>query len=162
MDHIGKPRGLVRFASEETIANGTPFRVTRRMLAYSAVLTILVTVFCSMLLLRSEVEMTLMRTPGVLYQEREDGRVSNLYNVKVINKTSNDITFDLKVLNQPNVEVEWIGGTPTAKAQSAFSGSLFILMPKEDIQSISTKLKLGVYEGEEEIETVKTTFLGPN
>lgn len=162
MDHIGKPRGLVRFASEETIANGTPFRFTRRMLAYSAVLTILVTVFCSMLLLRSEVEMTLMRTPGVLYQEREDGRVSNLYNVKVINKTSNDITFDLKVLNQPNVQVEWIGGTPTAKAQSAFSGSLFILMPKEDILSISTKLKLGVYEGEKEIETVKTTFLGPN
>lgn len=163
MDRIDKPRGLIRYASEETISKGTAFQFTKRMMAYTTVLVILVSVFVSMLVLRSEVEMTLMRTPGVLFQERPDGRVSNLYNVKLINKTNRDISFDLKVLSDlPNVEVEWIGGAPTAKAQEAFAGSLFILMPKESVRTISTKIKLGVYEGETEIETVKTTFLGPN
>ncbi len=106
MDKINKPRGLIRYASEETISKGTPFHFTKRMAAYSVVLVLLLGLLTSLLIIRSDVETTVMRTPGVMYQERPDGRVSNLYNIKLINKSNREIPMELKVLNADGSQVD--------------------------------------------------------
>ena len=49
MEKVGFDKGLIGYNSEEGIKNKTPFRLTTRMKAYAAVLTLLVGVFGVML-----------------------------------------------------------------------------------------------------------------
>ena len=91
MEAVGLPKGLIRYASEDNIEKKSPFKFTARMKGYSAVLFILVGILIGMLFLRNDVEATILRLPGQLYQHKEGGMISNVYTFKVINKTTKDI-----------------------------------------------------------------------
>ena len=67
------------------------------MVAYSAVLLVLVLVLSGFLLSRKDVQATVMRAQGMLYQEQPDNKISNLYNIKLVNKTRKDIPVIIKV-----------------------------------------------------------------
>ncbi len=160
MDKVGFDRGLIRYASESTIADGTPWKFTPRLRAYTVFLTLLTVFLVSLLVLRTDVETTVLRTPGMLYQEPEEGKVSNLYNFKVVNKTTNDIPYTFRV-EDAKANIEIVGELKPVKSQEVSEGAMFIIMNTEDIEKMSTKIKVGVYSGEEKLETIKTTFLGP-
>ncbi len=49
--------------------------------------------------MRTDTETTILRTPGMLFQTREDGRISNLYAIKTVNKTPNDLPLRLELMN---------------------------------------------------------------
>src|SRR3954453_7539686 len=87
MDRIGKPQGLIRYASENSIENGQPLKYTSRMKWYTAACGLVVIVLSAILFTRKDINATVMRTPGMLYQERGTDSVSNLYNIKLANKT---------------------------------------------------------------------------
>src|SRR5690606_1725870 len=86
MTKINRDTGLIRYASENGIANREPLRYTTRMKLYTALLLVLVVILSSLLITRKDVDATIMRTPGMLYQERGTDSISNLYNIKVANK----------------------------------------------------------------------------
>ena len=73
MEAVGLPKGLIRYASEDNIEKKSPFKFTARMKGYSAVLFILVGILIGMLFLRNDVEATILRLPGQLYQHKEGG-----------------------------------------------------------------------------------------
>ncbi len=54
MEKINKPKGLIRYASEDNIMNKSKFTFSPRLKGYSAVLTILIGVLIGMLFLRYE------------------------------------------------------------------------------------------------------------
>jgi len=91
MEQVGLPKGLIRYASIDNIEKKTPFKFTARMKGYTAVLGILTMVLIGMLFLRNDVEATILRLPGQLYQKKENNVISNVYTYKVINKTIEDI-----------------------------------------------------------------------
>lgn len=160
MDKVGKPRGLVRYASEENIADGKPWRFTGRMKAYTTVLVVLVCVLATLLLLRSDVETTILRTPGMMFQEREDGTITNLYQLKMVNKTNVDMPIELK-LEGIDGHLEMVGDNLLLKKQGLGEGAFFVVLDPADLKKLSTDIKIGVYSNGELIETVKTRFLGP-
>jgi cytochrome c oxidase accessory protein FixG len=88
MFKTGKPEGLIRYASENGITNKEPLRFTTRMKLYSVLLSLLVVILAALLVTRKDVDATVMRTPGMLYQERGTDSISNLYNIKLANKTA--------------------------------------------------------------------------
>lgn len=160
MDKIGKPRGLVRYASEENVAEGKPFRFSTRMIAYSTVLVVLIGVLASLLVIRSDFETTILRTPGMMYQEREDGTITNLYQVKMVNKTNGDIPVNFELLS-PEGKIEIVGDNIKLERQGIGQGAFFIAIRPENLTKMSSKIEIGVYSNGELIETVKTKFLGP-
>jgi cytochrome c oxidase accessory protein FixG len=161
MDKIGRPRGLIRYASENGIAGREPLRYTTRMKLYTALLLVLVVILSSLLITRKDVDATIMRTPGMLYQERGTDSISNLYNIKVANKTMNEIPLTVKLESKPG-KVEIIGGGPIiVKQEGQGSGSFFLVLPRETIQDRKNIIQLGLYRGTERIDLIKTTFLGP-
>ena len=97
MDKIHKPRGLVRYASENGIANQEKLHYTTRMKMYTLLLVALVALLAILLVSRKDVDATLMRTPGQLFHQRGTDSISNLYNIKVANKTIQDIPLQLKL-----------------------------------------------------------------
>ena len=101
MESVGLPKGLIRYASEDNIEKKKPFKLNARIKGYSAVLFILVGVLIGMLFLRNDVEATILRLPGQLYQHKENNIISNVYTFKVINKTTKDINdVSYKLMSQ--------------------------------------------------------------
>jgi len=97
MEKIGRPRGLIRYASLDSIERGKLFHFTPRMAVYSLVLVVLAGVLAFLVFTRSDVEATLLRAQGLLHQTTDEGRISNLYTVKVINKSTRDVPVELRL-----------------------------------------------------------------
>ncbi len=161
MDKVGFDRGLIRYASEATISDGTRWRFTTRVRAYSVVLGLLLVFLASLLVLRSDIETTILRTPGMLYQEPAEGMVSNLYNYKVVNKTTATVPYHFKVEGMENADIQWVGDLHPVNGQDISEGAFFVIIAGKNLSKMSTKLEIGVYSEGEKLETVKTTFLGP-
>jgi len=160
MDRINKPRGLVRYASEENIVEKKPFSFTVRTKAYSVVLVILLGILSTLLMLRSDVETTILRTPGIMYQKMDDGQLSNLYQIKMVNKTNNFLNIRFELLS-PKGKIQMVGDPLTVKGQSLGQGAMFVIIDPSDLQKMSSEIEIGVYSGDELLETVDTKFLGP-
>ena len=161
METVGLPKGLIRYASEDEIAKKEPFKFTARMKGYTAVLFILLSVFVGMLFLRTNVEAIILRLPGQLFQHKGD-KISNVYTYKIVNKTMkhyNDIHFEL--IDQKG-NINNVGKQHFKVLKEGISqGTLFIEIDKVLLESDKTKVKIGVYNGTELLETTTTNFLGP-
>ncbi len=163
MEKINLPKGLIRYTSEENIEKKTPFKLTARMKGYIAVLTILSGVLLGMLALRNDVEATILRLPGQLYQAKENNIISNVYTYKVVNKTVNDIdNIHFKIRNKDG-EIKMVSNTETfmLKAQDISEGTLFIELKQSDLSGDKNKLTVDVYSNNKLIETTTVGFLGP-
>ncbi|GAB3834430.1 cytochrome c oxidase accessory protein CcoG [Hymenobacter jeollabukensis] len=162
MDLINKPQGLIRYDSEAHIEAGTRFRVTGRVKAYSAVLLVLLGVMVSLLVTRANVEATVLRTPGQLYQKTACGTVTNLYNVSVINKTNRAMPLELRVLEPAGGTVQLVGQAGLRlPAQGIVEGVFFAELPRAALPKTSNKIRVGVYSGGRLITEANTKFLAP-
>lgn len=160
MKKVGLAEGLIRLASEEQIMKREKFKLSTRMISLNAILLIIIAGLIALFSLRSDIETTVLRTPGILFQEQADNHISNLYSLKIINKTNLDIPLSLKVENT-DAQIKMVGKDLIVNKQSYTDGAFFILLPKGAIKTIKTKLKIGVYSGSKKMETIKTTFIGP-
>jgi cytochrome c oxidase accessory protein FixG len=160
MARINKAPGLIRYASENSISNKEPLRYTMRMKFYTALLGVLLCALTFLLVTREDVDATVMRTPGMLYQERGQDSLSNLYNIKVVNKTIENIPLSLKLEDHAG-KIEIVGGEfVNVKKEGQGSGSFFIVLPKKSIVNRKTKIKVGLYHDGRQIDVVETNFLG--
>ncbi|ARV12471.1 cytochrome c oxidase accessory protein CcoG [Gilvibacter sp. SZ-19] len=162
MEAVNLPKGLIRYASEDNIEKKAKFTFNARLKGYSAVLLILIGIFSGMLFLRNDLEATILRLPGQLYQKKENNIISNVYTYKLVNKTSDqvaDITF--KLLSHDGTVTIVSMDTFDVPRQGLAEGTLYIDIPRREVDADNIKLKIGVYSGDELIETAKTTFLGP-
>ncbi|WP_088323690.1 cytochrome c oxidase accessory protein CcoG [Polaribacter tangerinus] len=162
MENIGLPKGLIRYASEDNIAKKKPFKFSARMKGYSAVLLILIGILIGMLFLRNDVEASILRLPGQLYQHKENNIISNVYTYKVINKTTEKITdVSYKILSHKG-EIKIVANEKfTIPKQGLAEGTLFIELNAASLKSDKEKLEIGVFSGDKLIETTITNFLGP-
>jgi cytochrome c oxidase accessory protein FixG len=160
MTSVNFPQGLIRYTSENQIEKRLPFKLTTRIVAYSGLLLVLMCGLIAALLLRSDVETTILRTSGMMFQEQPNGRLSNLYNFKIVNKTFDEKHLAFKLENF-NGTFKFIGdSTLTIKGQGLKEGEFFLIVDKENISQRSSKINIGIYEKGKKLETVKTRFLG--
>lgn len=161
MEKVNLPKGLIRYASENGIEEGKKLSFTPKIKAYSALLVVLLCVLTILLITRDDIDTHITRTPGQLYQELADDKLSNLYNAKIINKTNKDIPVVLK-LEGIKGEVKLVGKSELNLKQEAVNeATFFIVLDKNLVHDHSTKIVVGVYRDGEKIGTVKTKFLGP-
>lgn len=160
MDKVGLERGLIRYASETQITTGSRFSLTKRSKAYTVVLFVLLTIITGLTVIRSEVETSILRTPGMLYQEEADGNYTNLYNYTIVNKTNNDMPIRFESLS-PIATIQTVGDSMLVEKQGMVEGVFFVRINGEDLQGTKNKIEIGVYDGERLIEKVSTNFIGP-
>jgi cytochrome c oxidase accessory protein FixG len=160
MDSVGLPRNLIRYDSENGISQGKKLKFTTRMKAYSAVLLLLISVEVFLLVSRADVDVTVLRARGMLYQEQPNNEVSNLYTIKLVNKTRREIPLDLRVENYP-ATIKVIGKNFDVKKEQIAQGEFFVYLNKSVIKQRKTRLEIGIYENNKKIKTVNTNFMGP-
>ncbi|MFM2146391.1 MAG: cytochrome c oxidase accessory protein CcoG [Bacteroidota bacterium] len=162
MHKVNKPTGLIRFASENGIANGEKLRYTGRMKMYTLLLAVLVSILGILLFTRKDLDATIMRTPGQLFQQRGTDSISNLYNIKVANKTVQEVPLELK-LEGIRGRIDIVGLHPyiDVKKEGQGSGSFFIVLPRKAIHLRKEDVKIALYAGSQKVDVIKTSFLGP-
>lgn len=160
MKSVKKPTGLIRFDSDYGIQNGNKSIWSTRNRAYSVVLVIIFSFFIYTLFSRPAVETTILRTPGLLYQENDDNTISNVYNIKIVNKTHDEMQLEIKLISHDGV-IQMAGNSMTVKDQNMFESTFLLFIAEEDIKSDKTEVEFGIYSNGELVETYKTTFVGP-
>ncbi len=162
MEKVNLPKGLIRYASEDNIEKKAKFKFTPRLKGYSAVLFILVGILAGMLFLRNEVEATILRLPGQLYEHKEDNIISNVYTYKLVNKTSKNIDdISFKLLSHKGTIELVRHDNFTVPAQELAEGTLFIEINNSTLNGDKDKLKIGIFSKDKLIETTTARFLGP-
>ncbi len=160
MDKIKKPRGLIRFDSLNGIKTQTRKIFTARVIGYSIVQVLLLSLLTFLLMTRSEIDVTILRSPGMFYQEQQNDQVSNLYDMKVLNKTFEQRDIEVKLLNIDG-KIKILGDNKSVPPQEAASTKMFVLLDKKSIAMMNTPLQFAVYSGGKEIQRINTSFLGP-
>ncbi|MGK0252600.1 MAG: cytochrome c oxidase accessory protein FixG [Mariniflexile sp.] len=163
MESIKLPKGLIRYTSEENIEDKTPFKLTARIKGYIAVLTILIGLLTGMLFLRNDVEATVLRLPGQLFEHKENNIISNVFTYKLVNKTRNDIEHvSFKLLSHKGtLKLVSTSDSFIVPGQGIAKGTLFVEINNAILNGDRNKIKIGVYQGDNLIETTTANFLGP-
>ena len=161
MDKVKFPRGLIRYASMNSIKDKSKFKITPRIIGYSVILTLLLTVLITLGSMRTEIDSTIFRAPGKLYQEQADNKISNLYMIKLVNNTYKGVPIQIKI-NNPDAELKIIGKDISLPELSVTESEFLILIPKDKIKTTLIPLTIQVIADGKVLNEIKTNFLGPN
>lgn len=162
MDKVKLKRGLIRYDSEKGIAEGKRSIFNPRALAYSAFLTLLLIVVASLFSLRSQIEATIIRMPGTLYQEYGPESYSNLYKVQLINKTRQTMPVSIQLLSPDDGEIKMVTGDIELGTESFRDANFLLILPKSSVTKSNIPVEFGVFSGEMMITRYKLNFIGPN
>ncbi len=160
MKRVGLPKGLIRFDSERGISTGAKLKLNARLIAYTSVLVVLFTFLSFLFFSRSDVETTVLRTPGLLFQKHDNNRISNLYNIKVVNKRRVDFPIEIKLLSHDG-EILVPAGDMIVKSATFTEGVFFVYLNEDDVHG-KIPIELGIFTGDELIEEIEITFVGSN
>lgn len=160
MDKVSRPRGLIRYDSHNGIVEKRQRIFTPRVIAYTAILTVLLALNFVFLGSRSEVQTIILRTPGLMFQKVDEEHLSNLYNYEVINKTTKDMPVEFRLLNEGG-EIKLVGRAPVVKAGEIAKGTFFIIMEKDKLDGRKNDMKIEVYSNDKLVDKAKTNFFGP-
>lgn len=161
MEKIGKPKGLIRYSSINAIAEGSSRIFTPRVAGYSAILLILISIFVVQLGMRPDTQTIILRQPGTLYQALPGNRYSNIYELKMVNKTFDPIEYEIRLEEPAAGELTPLGEFGILPPQEAASGRFLITLPGTALKGSSTPLLFGVYADGEQVETIRSSFAGP-
>jgi cytochrome c oxidase accessory protein FixG len=161
MEKVKLPPGLIRYASEKGIAEGHNKLLNTRTIAYSVVLLALLSLMTSLFFFRSEVEATMLRVPGTMFQEYGPDRLSNVYKVQLVNKTRHDVDATLNIENHSG-QIIMMGGPLKVPGGSMIESNFLIVIHRDSLVNSSTPLTIAVKSADKIIDKTKVTFIGPN
>ncbi len=157
---LARPTGLIRIDSMAGVAEGRSFRFTRRVAAYTVVLCLLVGLEGFLFYTRKDVDATVLRVPGMLYQTQPNGAISNLYNIQLVNKTFKAMPLRV-VCPYPGAQVRVVGGSTAAAPAAKAELVAFIELPGKVARPAKTKLPIRIYAGQTLLAEASTTFFSP-
>lgn len=161
MVKVDRPTGLIRYASENGIKEGVQKLLTGRVKGYSLVLLVLVSAFITLIATRTDLEATITRFPGMTYQARPDGNVSNLYNITMVNKTFEPQHVTIKTLSE-GMKVEIVGDQNwVLEPQTKFEGRFFLVKDQLAVKVPQEKVELILSSEGIEFDDIETNFMAP-
>jgi cytochrome c oxidase accessory protein FixG len=159
MTKVKKPKGLIRYASMKGIKDKVKFKFTPRLILYSALLVILLSILTALLMSRSDIKANILRSPGKIYQEMPDNKLSNLYHAVLVNNTFKDMPIEIKT-NTPGAEIRLIGKDVVLPSLSVQEAEFMVLYNTADIKTSVTQLNIQVFADGKLFYETKTTFIG--
>lgn len=160
MESVGLEKGLIRFVSENSIKNRTGFQWTKRVKAYTVLLTAMIAVLITLLVTRKDFEATIHRQRGSTYQVTNDGQISNIFEINLTNKTRKDYTIELK-LEHSKASIELAVEDLILKGEQQLKERFVMKLPGNEISNGKEIVTVRILGNGKEIQRVKTKFIGP-
>ncbi|MGB9149727.1 MAG: cytochrome c oxidase accessory protein CcoG [Burkholderiales bacterium] len=162
MDKMGYPKGLIRYATEHSVAQGYGWnailaKIFRpRVLIYTAILWSIIAAAALALYQRAPVKVDVIRDRGTISREVEGGKIENVYRLQIMNVQEKSQRLKISVPPVgPLRDIEVITGAPLevaatetrmvplrlrAQVDGAFRGSTpitFVIEGTEEVKEFS-------------------------
>ena len=164
MEKIQRPKRLIGFytpsQAEGEISQVTEKRRNTRPYIYTALLFALTAVFGLLIFSRSDVEGRLFRAKGSGYQMRDDGTVINLYSLELMNKTTENMEFELESGTE-GIRLELVNPMFNLEGEGSAKMGLFLVADKEAFSTYKTEVKVHIISENKILKTMETTFIAP-
>jgi cytochrome c oxidase accessory protein FixG len=160
MEAVDRPKQLIRYASENNIAKKEKLKITTRIKGYSFLLLAIASALFIMLATRDAVDITILRTQGMIYQSLPNGYIGNLYSARMFNKTHKDIEVSLSTPEEEG-SIEVIGKKPQITKESYTVITFLVKKKTNQIKKRKSDIEIEVRAEGKKLSTKKTTFIGP-
>ncbi len=150
MEKIDAPKGLIRHTSSNELGGNKAKFFRPKTIGYGVGLVIGLSVLFYKVATISPIDLNLKRDRNVLARYASGGRIENIYDVNVLNKTLSDATFKLSVTGLKTAEIKGpLEKEFTVKSGKVFDGTIRLLADKKELKAYNTSIVITV-------ENVKT------
>ncbi|MDD2161654.1 cytochrome c oxidase accessory protein CcoG [Pseudomonas sp. MIL19] len=95
MEKMNYPKGLISYTTEHNLSGQKTHLIRPRLIGYAIALLAMFCVFSWAIVDRSLVELDVLKD-RVLYRENEEGRIENVYTLKIMNKAQHEVTYRIE------------------------------------------------------------------
>ncbi len=111
MDKVGYPRGLIKYSTQNGMAQGWSTRqmirraMRPRVLVYTGILLTITLAVMVSLFMRTPLKVDVIRDRGVLARMVEQGRIENVFRLQVMNATESTQRYVISVSGLPGITI---------------------------------------------------------
>ena len=105
-------------------------------------------------------DITVMRSAGLLYQQQKGGYISNVYNAEIINKTDKKHSITIRP-DDRSIKIKYIQAPGAIGSGMEAKAVFFMMIPQANIHTPKTDVRLQLWMDDHLVETVNTAFIGP-
>ena len=122
MEKVGSPKGLIRYSTEAALEKHYTGKdivahiLRPRIMLYTGILIAIMAASAWSLATRVPLKVDVIRDRSTLAREADDGRIENVYNLKIMNTSEEPRRFELSVSGLEGIE---IAGEPVVDVASA-------------------------------------------
>jgi cytochrome c oxidase accessory protein FixG len=162
MDKVGKPRGLIRYSSQEALA-GKPRKLLRvRTVLYPLAFTLALSTMLVLLFNKETADVTVLRGLGAPFTEEADGTIANQVRIKIANRGDADARYTI-TLDGANGGRVISPENPLVVAEGATrETSIFVLLPRDGFANGERAVTITVSDGARFTTTVPWRLQGPS
>ncbi|PWS28773.1 cytochrome c oxidase accessory protein CcoG [Pedobacter yonginense] len=157
---IGKPKNLIGFFNQDYINERKPYKISLKSYGYAAVLFVVLMVFSSLIYKREDVQTTVLRASGTLYQNRGADKISNLYNAELTNKTNKPLKFTFRSKNNAD-EIDFIQKSDLLPKEGSTHLTFFLVRKNKSIKEYKSEAVFEIVVNGEVLSTATTSFFAP-
>jgi cytochrome c oxidase accessory protein FixG len=161
MDHVGKPRGLIRYASQDSLAGKVRHLLRPRVVLYPLALTMLLGGFVWSLRHRELADVTLLRSQAEPFTVEDDGRVANQVRIRIGNRTNTWHLYQITVAGASGGMVVAPENPLGDDAGELKTTSLFVLLPQSAFVNGSHDIVVHITDGGDFNADFPFKLLGP-
>jgi len=154
---INKRENLIGFYNQDFVQHRKPYKISLKSYGYAAVLFVVVMIFSSLIYKREDVQTTVLRASGTLYQTRDNQETSNLYNAELINKTNKPMNFQFKSKDKGD-KIEFIQGAGVLPKEGSAQVTFFLVRKNKTIKKYKTEVVFEVLVDGKVISEASTSF----
>ncbi|KAA6187038.1 cytochrome c oxidase accessory protein CcoG [Thiohalocapsa marina] len=167
MDKIGRPRGLVRYASLDEIEGRPvkPLLKRTRVWVYGGILTAALIGILYGLSSLSTIDLKVLHERAPLYVQLSDGSIQNKYTLKLLNKSNDDLAVTISV--DSAVPIELVGADKPVQARhgEVVPATVFVKIKRRDLNAESLPLtfhaEATLADGSQVSSERESAFFGP-
>ncbi|MCP5230475.1 MAG: cytochrome c oxidase accessory protein CcoG [Zoogloeaceae bacterium] len=153
MDRMGYAKGLIRYSTENGVANGWNRRqmfkrvLRPRVLIYGAVLSAAGIAFAASVAMRSPFRFDVVKDRGALARVVEDGQVENVYRLQIMNRTESAQTYRVSASSPVGLEgLEVLAAPVVAGPAAVASTTVSLRLPSDVAQRLAGRSVPVVFE----------------
>jgi len=160
MTKIGKPTGLIRYASQRELEGEKRSFIRPRVFIYPTIITVLVTIMATLMVTREPALVRVLRGRGAPFTVLDSGRVTNSAQVKIHDRTQEGSTYRLSLIGIEGAEVIVETGPIRLEAGEIHTEPVLFSVPPETFTTGRVDVELLV-ESEDFEKRLPYRMLGP-
>lgn len=162
MEKVGKPRGLIRYSSQEMLAGSARHFLRPRTVLYPIALAAFLGTFVFLLGTKAAADITLLRSVGSPFSVDDQGRVVNQVRLRIANRTHDDRTYQIRVEGAEAGSVVVPVNPFPVRSGHTETTSFFVTLPRHAFSSGEPEIEVHVSDGAGFDSEYDWRLLGPS